>query len=101
MITLERQILKVRPGKFPDLEELDKKFIAEETRLGFPPKKRYQCVIGGHDTNTVIVERQWDSMAAMEAKFDEAFADAEYQALADEGTSIIESTQWEVYTPLQ
>jgi hypothetical protein len=81
MITLERMIQKVSPGKFPDLEELDKKFVAVETRLGFPPKKRYQCVIGGHDTNTVIVERQWDSMAAMEAKFDEAFADAEYQAL--------------------
>jgi hypothetical protein len=56
MITLERMIQKVSPGKFPDLEELDKKFVAVETRLGFPPKKRYQCVIGGHDTNTVIVE---------------------------------------------
>ena len=57
MITLERMIQKVSPGKFPDLEELDKKFVAVKTRLGFPPKKRYQCVIGGHDSNTVIVER--------------------------------------------
>ena len=86
--------------EIPFLEELDKKFIAVESRLGFPPKKRYQSIIGSHDANTVIVERQWDSLAAMEAKFDEAFGDPEYQALADEGTSIIESTQWEVYTPL-
>jgi hypothetical protein len=93
-------IQKVRPGKFPDLDELDKKYIAIESRLGFPPKKRYQCIIGGHDLNTVIVERQWDSLAAMEEIFTKAFADPEYQALADEGISIIESTQWEVYTPL-
>lgn len=100
MITLERMIQKVSPGKFPVLEELDKKFIAVEARLGFPPKKRYQCISGSHDTNTVIVERQWDSLAAMEAKFEEAFEDPEYQSLADEVESIIESTQWELYMPL-
>ena len=100
MITIERMIQKVSPGKFPDLDELDKKFVAVETRLGFPPKKRYQCIIGGQDTNTVIVERQWDSLAEMEAKFEEAFEDPEYQSLADETNSIIESTQWELYTPL-
>ena len=100
MNAVERMIQKVSPGKFPELEELDKRFVEVEERLGFPPKKRYQCVIGGHDTNTVIVERQWDSLAAMEAKFEEAFADQEYQSLADEGNSIIESTQWEVYAPL-
>lgn len=101
MITLERMIQKVSSGRFADLEQLDKQFVAAETRLGFPSKKRYQCVAGGHDANTVIVERHWDSLAAMEAKFEEALADLEYQSLSEEVQSIIESTWWELYTPLE
>lgn len=101
VITLERMIQKVTSGRSAELEQLDKQFIVVETRLGFPSKKRYQCVAGGHDTNTVIVERHWDSLAAMEAKFEQALADPEYQSLSDRAESIIESTQWELYTPLE
>ena len=100
MVTIERTIQKVRPGKWAELEEIDKRYNAAESRFGFPPKKRYQCLMGGHDTNTLIIERQWDSLAAMEATSEKAFADPEYKALGEELTSIIKSTQWEVYMPL-
>jgi hypothetical protein len=36
----------------------------------------------------------------MEATYEKAFADPEHQALQEEITSIIKSTQWEVYMPL-
>ena len=100
MVTIERMIQKVRPGKWAELEEIDKRYNAAESRLGFPPKKRYQCLMGGHDTNTLIIERQWDSLAAMEAAYEKAIADPEHQALVEELTSIIKSTQGEVYMPL-
>jgi hypothetical protein len=100
MITVERMIQKVRPGKWAELEEIDKKYNAVERRLGYPPKKRYQCVMGGHDLNTVITERQWDSLAAMEAAYEKAAADPEFSALNEEGASIFKSTQMEVYMPL-
>jgi quinol monooxygenase YgiN len=100
MITIERSIQKVRPGKWAELEEIDKRFNAVESRLGFPPKKRYRCMIGGHDWNTLIIERQWDSLAAFEATYEKYFADPELQALAEEVTSIVESARVEVYTPL-
>ena len=101
MIVIERQIQKVRPGKWAALEEADKKWNAVESRLGFPAtKKRYQCIVGGHDLNTLIVERQWDSLAAMEAAFEKTFSDAEYQALSAEIPEIIESAQMELYVPL-
>jgi hypothetical protein len=100
MIAIERMIQKVRPGKWAELEEIDKKYDAVESRLGYPPKKRYPCAMGGHDHNTLIVERQWDSLAAMEAAYEKAFADPELQALNEEVTSIVKSTQMEVYTPL-
>jgi hypothetical protein len=100
MVTVERLIQKIYPGKWAELEEIDKRYDAVESRLGFPPKKRYQCIMGGHDTNTHIVERQWDSMAAMEAAYERAFASPEFQALGEETTAIISSTQYEVYMPL-
>jgi len=100
MVTKERMIQKVFPGKWAELEEIDKRFNAVESRLGFPPKKRYQCIMGGHDMNTLIIERQWDSLAAMEAVVDKAFADPELQALVEELASIVKSSQVEVYTPL-
>jgi hypothetical protein len=100
MIAVERQIQKVRPGKWAALEEIEEKFAAVESRYGFPPKKRYQCVFGGHDTNTLIIERQWDSFAAMEAAYEKMFQDAGHKALITEVVEIIESQQIEVYTPL-
>lgn len=100
MITVDRMIQQVRPDKWEELEKIDKRYNAVESCLGFPPKKRYHCMIGSHDTNTLIIERQWDSLAAMEAAYEKAFADPEHQALQKEITSIIESTQTEVYMPL-
>jgi hypothetical protein len=101
MITVERNIQKIRPGKWAELEELDKKFNAAERRLGFPPnKKRYRCVVGGHDMNTLVIEYQWDSLAAMEAVYEKALADPEYQALMAETEGIVESDQMELYEPL-
>jgi hypothetical protein len=101
MVVIERMIQKVYPGKWEELEEIDKRFNAVESRLGFPPnKKRYQCMIGSHDSNTLIIENQWDSLATMEVTYEKAFKDPELQALQKEVTTIIESTQWEVYAPL-
>ncbi len=100
MVIIERMIQKIRPGKWAELEAIDKKFDVVESRLGYPAKKRYQCIIGGHDTNTLIVERQWESFAAMEATYEKAFADPEHQALGEEMTSIVKRTQLEVYMPL-
>jgi hypothetical protein len=100
MVLVERQIQQVRPDKWAELEAIDKKFNAIESRLGFAPKKRYRCYVGGHNTNTLIIERQWESMAAMEAAYEKAFADSGWQALGAEVVSIVESDRHELYMPL-
>jgi hypothetical protein len=100
MIVLERQIQQVRQGKWAELEEIDKKFNAVEGRLGFPAKKRYQCIAGSHDVNTLIVERQWESLAAAEAAYEKALADPEHQQLMQGLEALIKSAQRELYTPL-
>jgi hypothetical protein len=83
-----------------ELEALDAKYNAVEGRLGFPPKRRLRCYIGGHTTGTLVVERQWASMAALEAAYERAFVDPEWQALEAEAVTIIASNQYELYAPL-
>ena len=100
MIAIERMTQKIYPGKWAELDEIDKKYNDIEARMGFPAKKRYQCVIGGEDSNTLIIERQWDCLAVMESAYEKAFADPEYQALGQELIPIVQSNKVEVFTPL-
>jgi hypothetical protein len=100
MICVERLTQQVRPDKWAELEAIDAKYRAIESRLGFAPKRWYRCYIGGHNTDTLVIERQWESLAAMEAAYDKAFADLEWQALGAEAVSIIKSNQYELYAPL-
>jgi hypothetical protein len=97
---IERQIQKVRPGKWEELQAIDKKFTDIENRVGHPAKTRSTCISGGHTTNTLIVERQWESLAVMEAAFKEIAALPEWQALGAEVMKIIESQQRELYALL-
>jgi hypothetical protein len=99
-MVVERLIQKIKPGKWADLEELDRKYDEVEGRLGFPSKKRFRCIAGGHDDTTLIIERQWDSLAVMEATYHKASADPELQALWLEGASVVGGSRVELYMPL-
>jgi len=101
MTIVERLIQKVRPGKWEELEELDKECTAIESRYGYPPKTRYTYISGGHDWNTLIVERQWDSIATAEAAFWKLSADPEAKTLGEKALEIIESTQLEFLQKLE
>ncbi len=100
MVVVERLIQQIRPDKWAELETLEKKYSVIEGRHGFPAKKRYRCFVGGDNTNALIIERQWESWAAMEAAYEKAFADPEWQALGAESLPIIESDRHELYAPM-
>jgi len=100
MVVVERLIQQVRPDKWAELEALDTKYNIVERRCGFPAKRRYRCFVGGDHTNTLIIERQWESLAAMEAAYEKALADPEWQVLGAEGVLIIKSDRHELYAPL-
>ena len=100
MIAIERIVQKIYPGKWAELAEIDKRYDEIEHRMGFPAKKRYQCIIGRYDQNTLVIERQWGSLAEMESTYEKVLALPEYQALGKEIESIVASSQNEVYTLL-
>ena len=100
MVIIERQIQMVRSGKWAELEDLDKKFTAVESRLGFPAKRRCRSLVGGLTTDTLIIERQWESFAVLEATYEKALTNPEHRALSEEVELILGSQQIEFYVPL-
>lgn len=97
---IERMIQHIFPGKWAELGALDKKYNVVEARLGYPVKRRYQLLMGSHPAGSLIIEREWPSLAAMEEANMKGFVDPEYQALQQEGATIIKSIYWEVLMPL-
>jgi hypothetical protein len=97
---LERLTQQIYATKWPDLEALDKKYDAIESKHGYPPKRRYRLFVGGGSTNTLVIERDWESLADMEAAYEKAFIDPEWQAVSAESSSIIADNQIEILLPM-
>ena len=91
MVIIERQIQKVRSGKWTELEELDKKFTAAESHPGFPARRRCRSLVGGLTTDMLIIERQWESFAVLETAYEKALTNPEHQALSEQVELILES----------
>jgi hypothetical protein len=100
MVILERQVQHVYTDKWAELEQLDKEFNAVEARYGFPPKKRYQMMSGPDEMGTLIIERQWASLAAMEAAYEKLMLDPAYQSVNQKSSLILKDNRLELYTPL-
>lgn len=101
MVVVERLIQRIRPGKWEELEQVDKAWTAIERRLGFPPKARYSYVSKGRQANVLIIERQWDSSAAAEAAIELLQTDPEAQVLVERTRRLVESTEREFLWKLE
>jgi hypothetical protein len=95
MKVLERMVQKI--GDWQALEELDQKYNVIEAKYGVPAKRRYRAMMGQNSVDTLIVEREWESMAALEKAFDSMFEDPEWQAVSASTEGIIKSMQAELY----
>jgi len=98
-----REIMKILPGKWDEAIELSKKRIEGAKRLGSPPFKFYRSMGGqGEWSNTIILERQWDSFAAWETFFDKAIKDEKLKKeFIEKWQNITDSHSFEYYTPLE
>ncbi len=78
--------------------EWEQKWEAVEKRLGgFPTKRHYVLISGREDSGTMVWEREWASLAAMEAAYDRLFADPEAMSLLAAGASIESGERIELY----
>ncbi len=65
-----------------------------------PPSRYYKVIFGLHDTDTLIVEREWESFTALEEAASKATADPERQKLKEESPGIFLTIQYEAYSVL-
>ena len=101
MKVMARTIMKAVPGKMAELVELEKKHMAIANRVLRISGRCYRRISGGGDTmNTVIVEGEFDSLAAFEAHPQKMGADPEMQALMPKFDAVIESLEVEFYMPM-
>jgi hypothetical protein len=84
---LERIVEKVKPDKWDDYVAIVRQIDEAFARLGRPPARRYQILVGG-DTFIEMHLREWESLAAMEAPRE---GDPELGLLLEKAMTYIES----------
>ncbi len=100
MIIIHREVQHIYPDKWADLAVIDQEYNKIEAKYGFPQKKRSQLLSGKDEMNTLIIEYQFESLAAMEAAFEKLMADPEWQALGERANSILRDIRIELLMPL-
>jgi len=96
-----REIQKIRPDGWQELEELEQRWEALERRAGYPDtKRRYRAYSAADDTNTLVIEIEWDSLAAMEAANEKLAQDPEMDELVAATDPVVQSIRMEFYTVL-
>ena len=96
----ERLTQKINPGKWEELEAIDKKYNQLESGVGFPPKTRYQLILSSKSSNILVVEREWESFAAMEAAYEKLMVMPEWHAQNAQFSSIIRDSYTEILLPM-
>jgi len=100
MKVVQREIMKIIPGKMPETMELLGKHMAIAMRLA-PPNtivRNYLPFFADEAVHTLVFEVEWESMATMEKFFEKAMADTEMQALMPKWEEVEESHKNELYT---
>src|SRR5689334_5266365 len=99
MNILERHVHQIRNAAA--YWERERKFKEIEDRLGgFPPKRYYHLLAGADDTGTMVQEREWESMAAMEAAMERLFSEPGVMELGGSGPDIGNTERTELYNPI-
>ncbi|MBN1667448.1 MAG: hypothetical protein JW862_10175 [Anaerolineales bacterium] len=96
MVILERIIHQIYPDKWSEVNALEAEFDQIEKPLGFTEKKLFKMLTGGDGVNTLVIERHWPSMAAMEAMYDKAMVDSGWQAMGKKMSTVIKDTRYEL-----
>ena len=78
MKVIERMIQKWSPEAIAKVKELIEKYGDLDARWGFPPQRNYRCVYGSLSQGHTIMERQWESLATMEATYARAMSTPEW-----------------------
>jgi hypothetical protein len=98
---LMREIQKICPGKWEELEGIEKEWQALEKGAGYPEgKRRYKGLSAPHDLDTLVVEVEWESFTVYEEVCAKVAQQPGFAELVARTDPLIESMSFEFYTVL-
>ncbi len=96
MRVLERRIQVLERGGQDAYKAKEKQWQALEERLGNFPSKRHCVPLSNQSGTTLIWEREWDSLAAMEDAYTRLGSDPESKQLSSVPSMVLDD-QMEIY----
>ena len=101
MAIVERHIQTLHTSDIDVYKTWEKGFEAAEIKAGGFPRKRHFRVFSGRDAQgTVIWEREWESVSAMDAAYAKTWEMPEVQELFKRVRSVIEHELMEIIFPV-
>ena len=97
MKVVERMIQKWSPEADARMKELAEKYGDLDAKWGFPPQRQYRCRYGSIPFEYTVAEREWESLAAMEATYARAQATPEWAEFWTVASKLAESHRAELY----
>jgi hypothetical protein len=102
MKIMVRSIMKVLPGKLEEATEIEKRHMAIANRVLGISSRIYHRLSGGGDTaRTIIIEAEFDSLAAFEELPMKMGADPEMKKLVPKLGAVVDTVEFEFYIPIQ
>jgi hypothetical protein len=94
---MERRIQTVQVGHGEAYRDSEKRWTALEGEIGgFPPKRHYSS-LSGEPFGTIVWERDWESLAAMEAAYDKMTQSPTVRGLIEGTYGVVSSERIELY----
>jgi hypothetical protein len=85
-------------GSFEAVESIEKEFDALEAKMGnVPAKRRYWAMYGSLPFTTMVWERDWESMAVLEAYNNKTMADPEWAPMFEKAGKVFGESHRELY----
>ena len=98
MAIVERRIQTLHASKFEEFKTWEKKWSAIETKLGgFEPKRHMGSMFTPDQQGTTIWERNWESLASMEAAYGRMWNDTDAKALGAQSQTLVSFSRIEIY----
>jgi hypothetical protein len=97
VMIMERCVQRI-VSSYEDAVAMEKEFDALEAKMGnVPPKRRYYVLYGSLPQTMYVWERDWESMAALEAFLKKQEGDPEWDALFAKVTNFLTDFQRDLY----
>jgi hypothetical protein len=91
MTVIERNVMRLREGKWDDFVDHAKRWRVLAEKHGFTLTTPTRYNTGLHPWGAIVIQYHWESLTEMDAKWNSFFADPQFAPLGEQFDNIYES----------